>query len=1094
MAFRSAHWILNFVSAFVILAVVLLVFAGWRLSQQPVSIDFLEPVLEDNLSSSTGDIRVDVGETYLAWSGTTRRLGLQARDWRVYDDQDRLLASFPRADVIFSLTELLKGNLAPIEIDILDARVNLVRDQEGRFRMGGLGQDTESEEGFNELAKRFLGRMLSKTPGDEPWSYLQKLHITRADLVLEDRRLGTVFSAENSDIDIWREPSGIGGQADLGLRLGDQLTPVAASFHYGKSNDAIDINLSLNGFDPTATGSAFDAFLPQSQSLSGLEFILDAQFRGQIPLSGEMPNGSFSMRSDGGHLNLPRHFNRSLAFETLSVEGELHSNDKHLLTVSDASLDLLSPETGQSGPAISLTAELEAMQQGYGVGLEGEIRNVRARELSHFWPLAVAENARDWVTDNIRDGGVNMLELRAALDFDEALNVNLREMAGGFDYEGLEIHYLEPLPPAVSTSGTASFTPDGLDFVIAEGQVNGIEVTEGLLDIHGLSGEDHRLDLSLQANGALTAAFQILEHPRLALLQEMGFTAAGSEGQFDTDLNFAFPLLDDLEFDDVNLSAAGQLEDVFIANAFLEEDMRGSPLDIQVNQDEMQVQGPMQLGAVRGTANWREVFAGPGLRTELAAEIPALDEAGWAVIDVDPAPYLSGPAAVSLSARVYADERAEIDVQADLFDTEVQIPELQWRKPASREGNLNAQLVLQGERFLGAENFEFSTEDLQASGVITMNEPGQEIQEAALSSFNMGRSSLQDIVMRRPSGSALEVELGGGVLDLVPLMEDTDDTDSDMELSSSADEDPQDLVIRAPSLSRVYFSQDRYFENLSVAAERRDGLWLMARGRADLPGSSPVPDTESGAEAPIPDGLRLNYGPVESGGHRLELTASDMGALLEAADLTEGIRGGAMRISGEADGPYPQAPLNLRIWSQDFRLVNAPAMAQLLTVASLSGIANLMSGEGIVFERLHGDAIVYETQITSELIQANGPSLGITAKGRLDMEGKATDIRGTLVPAYSINSVLGSIPLIGDLLTGGEGEGILGFSYAVSGPIEDPDIAVNPLSVLAPGFLRQLFNIAPDTSPPDESPTEDGGGAEDDEEPAFETRPPSRGR
>lgn len=201
-----------------------------------------------------------------------------------------------------------------------------------------------------------------------------------------------------------------------------------------------------------------------------------------------------------------------------------------------------------------------------------------------------------------------------------------------------------------------------------------------------------------------------------------------------------------------------------------------------------------------------------------------------------------------------------------------------------------------------------------------------------------------------------------------------------------------------------------------------------------------------------------------------------------------------MRISGEANGPYPREPLNLRIWSQDFRLVNAPAMAQLLTVASLSGIANLMSGEGIVFERLHGDAIVYETQITSELIQANGPSLGITAKGRLDMEDEATDIRGTLVPAYSINSVLGSIPLIGDLLTGGEGEGVLGFSYAVSGPIEDLDIAVNPLSVLAPGFLRQLFNISPDTSPPGESGNEDGADSSADNDPAFETRPPSTGR
>lgn len=1094
MPFRSAHNLLNFVSAFFVLSIVLLVFAGWRLSQEPVSIDFLEPVLEEKLSVSGEDIRIDVGKTYLAWSGSTRRLGLRVRDWRVYDGQERLLASFPRGDVVFSLTELLKGNLAPVEIDIQDAAIHLVRSEDGEFRLGALGEDSDYEEDFSKLAERFLGRMLSDPKGEEPWSHLEKLHVSHAEMFLDDRRLGTNFSAENANIDIWREPSGIGGQANLDLRLGEQLTPLAATFHFGKASEAIDMNLSLDGFDPTATGSTLDSLLPQTRLLTGLEFIMDAQFRGKIPLSGELPHGSFRLSSNEGHFDLPEFFERSLAFENLSLQGELHPEQERALTISDSSIVLVSPERNKAGPTLSLAADVEAENSNYRVGMEGEVRDMRAKDLSYYWPLGVAKNARDWVTGNIRGGGVNMLNFQAALTLDDDVNIDLHEAAGGFDYEDLEIHYLEPLPPAVSTSGTATFTPDGMDFVISEGEVNGIDVNEGLLDIHGLSGENHQLELSFNANGRLPDAFQILEHPRLGLLQEMGFTASGSEGQFTSDLNFAFPLLDDLSFDDVTINATGHLNEVFIANAFLEEDMRGGPLDIQVNRDEMRVQGPMQLGNIQGTADWREVFAGPGLRTELTAEIPALDEAGWEVIDVDPSDYLSGPAAVSLVARVNADERAELDVNADLFDSEVTVPELEWRKPASNEGQLTAQLLLQGDRFLGAEQFDFSTESLAASGSVNMDETGQEIREADLSSFRMGRSHLQDILIRSPSASALEVVIGGGELDLVPLMQDGNEESNEPTDSTHETEQSQDLNIRASGLSKVYFSQERYFENLSILAERRNGLWLLARGSADLPGSQPIPETGDSSGVRIPEGLRLQYGPRDGQGYGLELTASDMGALLEATGLTKGIRGGALRISGQSEGPYPQEPLNLSLWSQDFRMVNAPVMAQLLTVASLSGIANLMGGEGIVFERLHGDAILYETQITSELLQANGPSLGITAKGRLDMEGSSTDIRGTLVPAYSVNSVLGSIPLIGDLLTGGEGEGILGVSYAVSGSMEDPEIAVNPLSVLAPGFLRQLFNIAPDTSPPEESGTEAEQETTEDDNSAFDNRPPSRGR
>ena len=58
------------------------------------------------------------------------------------------------------------------------------------------------------------------------------------------------------------------------------------------------------------------------------------------------------------------------------------------------------------------------------------------------------------------------------------------------------------------------------------------------------------------------------------------------------------------------------------------------------------------------------------------------------------------------------------------------------------------------------------------------------------------------------------------------------------------------------------------------------------------------------------------------------------------------------------------------------------------------------------------------------------------------------------------NSVAGRIPVLGDLLTGGEeGGGVFAANYTATGPVESPDISVNPLSALAPGFLRNLFGI-----------------------------------
>src|SRR3546814_5483913 len=93
-----------------------------------------------------------------------------------------------------------------------------------------------------------------------------------------------------------------------------------------------------------------------------------------------------------------------------------------------------------------------------------------------------------------------------------------------------------------------------------------------------------------------------------------------------------------------------------------------------------------------------------------------------------------------------------------------------------------------------------------------------------------------------------------------------------------------------------------------------------------------------------------------------------------------------------------------------------------------------------------------------------GASLGLTAKGNIDFDRDAIDLTGVVVPAYSINNFLSKIPLLGTILTGGEGEGLISVVYTVDGPTDDPDVSVNPLSALTPGFLRNIFRSEEHTS------------------------------
>ena len=180
--------------------------------------------------------------------------------------------------------------------------------------------------------------------------------------------------------------------------------------------------------------------------------------------------------------------------------------------------------------------------------------------------------------------------------------------------------------------------------------------------------------------------------------------------------------------------------------------------------------------------------------------------------------------------------------------------------------------------------------------------------------------------------------------------------------------------------------------------------------------------------------------------------------MLRALGRFDTIHGGRVVVAGQSDGPLPGHPIEARIDVQDYVIVDAPGLARLLTVASLTGISDLLSGEGIRFDRLLGGFTLDDGVIRTDLIRAYGPALGLTAEGEIDFDTSLTDLRGTLVPAYTVNKILGEIPLLGRLLTGGEGEGLFAVTYRMTGRLAEPDISVNPLSILTPGFLRGMFS------------------------------------
>jgi AsmA-like C-terminal region len=170
--------------------------------------------------------------------------------------------------------------------------------------------------------------------------------------------------------------------------------------------------------------------------------------------------------------------------------------------------------------------------------------------------------------------------------------------------------------------------------------------------------------------------------------------------------------------------------------------------------------------------------------------------------------------------------------------------------------------------------------------------------------------------------------------------------------------------------------------------------------------------------------------------------------------------GGTLEIAGDYLDLDPGEPLVGRLVARDYRVVNAPLLARLLSVAALTGILDELKGEGLNFSALELPFVQTEGLLELREARAFGASLGFTAAGKIYTDADIMDMSGTIVPAYAVNSLLGNLPLVGALFTGGEkGGGVFAATFRMTGPREDPNIAINPISTLAPGFLRNLFGI-----------------------------------
>jgi hypothetical protein len=1050
----SARWLRRLLSLAFALAVFATLAGGllaWRLTQGPLSLPPLARLLENRAAEGGLGMRLAIGEASLVWEGfgeaVDRPLDIRLKDVRALDAEGASVAEIPEASVSLGLRALLLGRLEPRAIELRRIRLTLLRAEDGAVTVdlgaepGAAGVASDD----TPLAAALLAE-LGAAPSSRRWTgALQRVRIRGAEVAIIDRQLGATWHIPGAQLDLRRQPDSSVAVALFGSAVAGEAR-LRLSAHGALAADGSGaLEVAIAPVAPAELAAALPGLAPLAA--------LDAPLSGTVQLGlGPMlalKSARINARLGAGRAQLPG--GGTLPITSGLAEIALEADR---VTVAAAQLDL--PATHGPAPRVRGTATARRDGAVWTVEAEAWLDQVAFADLPALWPEGLGTGERAWITGNITDGTVTGAHFAVTARIDAEGAIEPLHLAGEITAEGATVHYLRPMPPATGVAARATFALDRVTVVTRGGAVGAIRPTDATIVLSGLDTRPQWADIAVRIESPLTEAIELLAHPKLALFARRPPPPRGITGRGELDLALRFPLLDALTVDQIEARATAELSETSVPDVVLGRSVTDGRFTLEASETGLKLEGTGRLAGLEATIGYETDFrAGPASQIVERATLRLAPQEGVpTAFGIDLAPYLTGPVGGEARLAARRDGQSTVTLRADLGRARLAVPQLGWRKLEGGAASAEATLRLTGSRLVAAELTRLAGPGLAGRARASFGRDGR-AERIDITELRLGETRLAGQI-RPPArdGEAWRISASGPLLDLAGRPRGTAET-------ATGTTPPFILEAR---LDRVVLGPGRETRNV-ILSLHYDGRRIEA-----LETEGAVGDRGRYTASIRRDGTV----------RRLDLRADDAGAVLAALDVIDSMAGGRLAVRGTYDDSKPSTPLAGEATIEEFRLREAPAIGRLLQAMTLYGLLEVARGPGLSFSNLIAPFTLDGDMLELRDARAFGPSLGFTAKGTVDLARDMLAIEGTIVPAYVFNTLLGHIPLIGRLFSPERGGGVFAATYRVRGPFADPEVSVNPLAALTPGFLRGLFGFLGDggeaPAVPDPSDANRGGG------------------
>jgi hypothetical protein len=727
--------------------------------------------------------------------------------------------------------------------------------------------------------------------------------------------------------------------------------------------------------------------------------------------------------------------------------------------MEEARLDIEDLVVMSGDTGIRIRGAITGGNESAGILLSGRIRGLSAALMKQLWPPIMAPKTRNWVNQNIRDGRITEGEFQVNLPVDalaKALrNRRLPEKSINLAFRMADVTtgYLKDLPPLTKATGEAKLVDndfflkvDEAEVTLASGRTG--RLAAGTMAAREILGLETIGEFDLDVQAAAPTLIEYLSHPALNLIRNTGFDTTKLSGDTKLKVKLSVPFIKDVPRERVIVDAKAHISKAKLEDALPGIDLTEGEIELSVEEGAFKAAGPAKIAGVPAKLVWTRA-AGAGAKQSAVIETK-LDGEQRKKIGLDLGTFLRGPIGIKATIDDLGDPQGKIELEADLGEAEMRITAINWVRPATSKTTAKLTYYGKGEKGRRVEDLVVKGQGVSIKGGVSLNAKGGGLREAKLTEVRLSDENIFALGIKTAKDSTA-ITITGDSFDARPLIRAMFGSSKSGAASGgngAAADAKQPPVSISINLDRVYANRGELITGVTGEIRSRGSRLETAEINGTFLSGQPVV---------------FRVTPV-SGGREMRINGRDGGAAIRAANLYSKIAGGQIEfyalLSNDQSSSVKQGQLVLR----DFEVRNEATLAELDSRGKpkKSGPRR----DSLSFKRLtlpfSSDAKFI--RIGDSLVRGN--ELGASAEGVIRKSDGAIDITGTIIPVYALNSMLSEIPLVGDILTGGKGQGIIGVTFALGGNVDKPVFQMNPVSAVAPGILRKFFEYGNSGAPP----------------------------